>query len=99
MDHVFPGLKHNAGLSNNAFRALVKKMHITNVTPHGFRSTFRDWASEEAFQFSGETVGIPTFIKTKLELTARRPTRASPRAMVLWERYINSSMMRGVQEI
>ena len=34
-------------LSNNAFLALIKKrMHI-NVTAHGFRSTFSDWASEK----------------------------------------------------
>ena len=102
-DHVFPGLKHNKGLSNNAFRALVKKMHITNVTPHGFRSTFRDWASEEAFQFSGETVelAIAHTIKNKTEAAYRRGDQLERRRelMALWEEYIKSNMKRGGLEI
>ena len=100
MDHVFPGLKHNKGLSNNAFRALVKKMHITNVTPHGFRSTFRDWASEEAFQFSAETaeLAIAHTNKNKTEAAYRRGDQLERRRelMTEWERYIMSNMKIGV---
>ena len=56
--HVFSGWKRNTGLSNNAFLALLKKMQRSDITPHGFRSTFRDWAAEEAHQFSNETVEL-----------------------------------------
>lgn len=43
---VFPGarLKH---LSNGAMLALLKRMKRDDVTPHGFRSSFRDWAAEQ----------------------------------------------------
>jgi integrase len=44
---VFRGAKRNKSLSNNALLALLKRMRRTDITPHGFRSTFRDWASEK----------------------------------------------------
>ena len=103
MDHVFPGLKHNTGLSNNAFLTLLKTMKISNITPHGFRSTFRDWASEEAHQFSGETIELALAhrFKNKTEAAYRRGDQLERRRdlMVLWEKYINSNMTKGVQEL
>ncbi len=33
-------------LSENAMLALLKRMNVTGITVHGFRSTFRDWAAE-----------------------------------------------------
>lgn len=33
-------------LSNMSMLALIKRMRRADVTPHGFRSTFRDWAGE-----------------------------------------------------
>ena len=102
-DYVFPGLKHNTGLSNNAFLTLLKKMKVSNITPHGFRSTFRDWASEEAHQFPGETIelALAHTIKNKTEAAYRRGDQLKRRRdlMALWEHYINSNMIRGVQEI
>ena len=38
-ERVFP-------LSNMAFLQLLKRMERTDITPHGFRSSFRDWAAE-----------------------------------------------------
>ncbi len=102
-EHVFKGWKHNTGLSNGAFLALIKKMKITDVTPHGFRSTFRDWASEEAHQFPGETIelALAHTIKNKTEAAYRRGDQLERRRelMTEWERYIMSNMARGVQEI
>jgi integrase len=45
---VFAGPKKGAGLSDAAFHALLSRMGIsrTTATPHGFRSSFRDWAGE-----------------------------------------------------
>lgn len=45
-DHVFPG-QRGKGLSNMAFLQLLKRMNRTDITVHGFRSTFRDWAGEQ----------------------------------------------------
>lgn len=45
---VFPGPKAEVGLSDAAFSALLKRMGKKPgaLTPHGFRSSFRDWAGE-----------------------------------------------------
>jgi integrase len=43
---VFPGGKANRPFSSNAMLALLERMGRTDITVHGFRSTFRDWAAE-----------------------------------------------------
>jgi integrase len=45
-DYVFPGAKPNVALSNMAMAELLKRMDRLDITVHGFRSTFRDWAAE-----------------------------------------------------
>lgn len=43
---VFPGQKANRPLSNMAFKKLMDRLDIEDVTTHGFRSAFRDWAGD-----------------------------------------------------
>jgi integrase len=43
---IFPGGKPGKPLSENAMLALLERMGRTDITVHGFRSTFRDWAAE-----------------------------------------------------
>lgn len=45
-DLLFPNDLSNQPLSENAMLALLKRMGYGHVTVHGFRSTFKDWASE-----------------------------------------------------
>lgn len=47
-EYVFEGQKRHRPLSNMAMLMLLRRMRIEGVTVHGFRSTFRDWASEVA---------------------------------------------------
>ncbi|MEP5151550.1 site-specific integrase [Planktotalea sp.] len=47
-EYVFEGQKRNKPLSNMAMLMLLRRMSVEGVTVHGFRSTFRDWASEVA---------------------------------------------------
>ena len=44
-DEVFPGDNPGSGLSNMAMLALLERMGRSDVTVHGFRSSFRDWAA------------------------------------------------------
>ena len=44
--YVFPGGKSDKPLSNMAMLAVLKRMGRDDLTVHGFRSTFRDWAAE-----------------------------------------------------
>ena len=43
---VFPGQGGKRGLSNMAMLSVLRRMKRDDVTTHGFRSAFRDWASE-----------------------------------------------------
>jgi integrase len=45
---VFEGQKRHKPLSNMSMLMLLRRMSFEGVTVHGFRSTFRDWASEVA---------------------------------------------------
>ncbi|GHF69661.1 integrase [Seohaeicola zhoushanensis] len=47
-EYVFEGQKRHKPLSNMAMLMLLRRMGVEGVTVHGFRSTFRDWASESA---------------------------------------------------
>jgi integrase len=43
---VFLGQKHGAQLSDMTLTAVLRRMGRNDLTAHGFRSTFRDWAAE-----------------------------------------------------
>ena len=90
---VFSGWKQNKGLSNNALLILLKKMNRSNITVHGFRSTFRDWAAEEAHTFSNETIelALAHTIKNKAEAAYRRGDQLERRRelMAAWNDYTN----------
>ena len=47
-EYVFEGQKRHKPLSNMAMLMLLRRMAVEGVSVHGFRSTFRDWASEIA---------------------------------------------------
>ena len=44
--YVFPGGKTARPLSNMAMLTPLRRMNRGDLTAHGFRSTFRDWAAE-----------------------------------------------------
>ena len=43
---IFPGAKDGKPLSDMSLTAVLKRMERGDLTMHGFRSTFRDWAAE-----------------------------------------------------
>jgi integrase len=43
--YLFPGGKRGRPLSNMAMLKLLERMGRAELTAHGFRSTFRDWAA------------------------------------------------------
>ncbi|HYN00304.1 MAG TPA: site-specific integrase, partial [Aestuariivirgaceae bacterium] len=46
-DHVFAGNAKGKPLSSMAMTMQLRRMKRGDITVHGFRSTFRDWASEQ----------------------------------------------------
>jgi integrase len=43
---IFPGQRRGKGLSNMAMTQVLRRLDRGDVTVHGFRSSFRDWAEE-----------------------------------------------------
>jgi integrase len=47
-EHLFPGQRRGKPLSNMAMAMLLRRMGHGEITVHGMRSAFRDWAAEVA---------------------------------------------------
>ena len=70
---VFPGGQRDKPLSNMAFLQLLKRMGKGDLTAHGFRSTFRDWAAEQtAFPRDVAELALAHSIGDKVEAAYRR---------------------------
>jgi len=70
---VFPGQKRDRPLSNMVFLQLLKRMGRADLTAHGFRSTFRDWAAERtAFSREVAEMALAHTIGDKVEAAYRR---------------------------
>lgn len=72
-DFVFAGRQPGKPLSNMAMLNLLGRMGHDNLTVHGFRSTFRDWAAERT-NFPNEVVemALAHVIDDKTEAAYRR---------------------------
>ncbi len=73
-DFVFPGARSGRPLSNMAFLMLLKKrMGCGDLTAHGFRSTFRDWAAERtAYPAEAAEMALAHAVNNKVEAAYRR---------------------------
>lgn len=77
-------------LSENAMLALLKRMGFGHITVHGFRSTFKDWASETTdFPDDLSEAALAHQIRDKAKAAYKRGTMLAKRRdlMAAWERY------------
>ncbi|MDO8884930.1 site-specific integrase [Pseudotabrizicola sp.] len=93
-DYVFEGQKRHTPLSNMAMLMLLRRMQAESVTIHGFRSTFRDWASENT-DFPREVIEMSLSHKVGSAVErayARSDLLEKRRAlMAQWSRFVSSS--------
>jgi integrase len=72
-EYLFPGDKKSKPLSNMAMLKLLERMERDDVTVHGFRSTFRDWAAERTnFPREVAEMALAHVIEDKVEAAYRR---------------------------
>jgi integrase len=72
-EFLFPGGKADSGLTNMALLALLKRMNRGDLTAHGFRSTFRDWAAERTnFPREVAEMALAHAVSDKVEAAYRR---------------------------
>jgi integrase len=72
-DHIFPGGKIGEPMSNMAMAMMLKRMGRDDITVHGFRSTFRDWAAERT-NYAADVVeqALAHSVGNKVERAYRR---------------------------
>ena len=96
---VFPGLTGEKHLSNMSMAMLLRRMGKDNITVHGFRSTFRDWAAETT-QFPAEVaeMALAHTIASKVERAYRRGDLFEKRKMLMsaWAIYCRSEPQSNV---
>ncbi len=90
-DFVFPGFKRGCPLSNMAPEAVLRRAEV-DVTTHGFRSSFRDWAGDStAFARDVVEAALAHAIENKTEAAYRRSDALEKRRalMAAWAAYCN----------
>jgi integrase len=94
---IFSGhsVQKNSHMSSGTCRMVMKRMsNFSAYTPHGLRSTFRDWAAETT-HFANETLelALAHTIKNKAEAAYRRQDQLVKRAKLMeqWATFINSA--------
>ena len=96
-ESLFPSKRYNKdNMSNMSLIAIMKRMSaFAQYVPHGFRSTFRDWAAETT-DYPNETVelALAHTIKNKSEAAYRRQDQLDKRALLMedWINYIDNSI-------
>ncbi len=89
---VFPGQKLGTQLSDASLAAALRRAGGGAFTPHGFRSSFRDWAGDET-EFARETAeaALSHLVGDDSERAYRRGTALAKRRelMKAWELFLN----------
>jgi integrase len=70
---VFPGPRRALPMSNMTMLMLLRRMKRDDLTAHGFRSTFRDWAAERtAYPREVVEMALAHALENKVEAAYRR---------------------------
>jgi integrase len=93
-DFVFPGGKKGKPLSNMAMLAVLKRMDRGDLTNHGFRSSFRDWAAERTnFPREVAEMALAHTVGDKVEAAYRRGDLFQKRRQMMdgWARFCETA--------
>jgi integrase len=88
--YVFAGRSPKAPLSNMVFLMMLRRMSRTDITAHGFRSAFRDWAAEKTrFPHAVCEAALAHVVKNKTEAAYFRSDLFDQRRalMAAWEQF------------
>lgn len=100
--YVFPGRRVKKPMSNMAFIQILKRLGYSHVTPHGFRSTFRDWVSE-ATGYPSEVaeMALAHSVSDKVEAAYRRGDLLQKRFNLMddWAGYCHSPPLEDEENV
>lgn len=87
---VFPGHKRDSHLSNGAMLQVLKRLGRSDITVHGFRSTFRDWCAESTnYPADVAEMALAHTLRDKTEAAYRRGDLFEKRQRLMndWAKY------------
>jgi integrase len=93
--YAFQGRRKNRPLSNMALEMVLRRMNLTSVTVHGFRSTFRDWAGDyTTFPREVAEAALAHAVGDKSERAYRRRSALAKRRKLMnaWAKYCGSGL-------
>ena len=96
-EFVFPGIKPKKPLSNMAMLKVLQRMGRGDLTVHGFRSTFRDWAAERTeYPHEMAEMALAHTIDNKVEAAYRRGDLFKKRIRMMqdWQRHCETISAR-----
>ena len=71
--YIFEGQKPNRPISDMAMLSLMRKRFPElEAVPHGFRSTFRDWAENQSYSHRAVEYCLAHTVKNKVEAAYQR---------------------------
>jgi integrase len=97
-EYVFPGARRGKPLSIMAMLATLKRMERTDLTAHGFRSTFRDWAAEQTnYPREVAEMALAHTVGDKVEAAYRRGDLFEKRRRLMdeWQRHTETIRTAG----
>ncbi|NNV19521.1 DUF4102 domain-containing protein [Ochrobactrum pseudogrignonense] len=87
---VFPSTKPGKSLSDMTLSAVLRRMELNDVTVHGFRSSFRDWAGDET-HYPRDVIeqALAHTLESKTEAAYRRGDALEKRRKLMeaWEAF------------
>lgn len=95
---VFPGGKVGRPISNMAMLMLLRRMGRGDLTAHGFRSSFRDWAAERTtFPTAVAEMALAHTVSDKVEAAYRRGDLFQKRRQLsdAWAKYCAAAPAAG----
>jgi integrase len=96
--YVFPSPKGDNSLSNVVMLALLKRMERRDITVHGFRSSFRDWAAEQTnFPREVAEAALAHAVQSRVEAAYRRSDLFDKRHLLMekWARHCQQEQTEG----
>lgn len=97
--YIFPGRDQSKPLSDMSLTAVLRRMNRDDLTVHGFRSTFRDWAAETtAYPQHVAEMALAHTIGDKVEAAYRRGDLFTKRTRMMedWARFCNQTQSGAV---
>ena len=89
---VFPSL-HGKELHQSILPELCRKLHL-GASPHGFRSSFRDWCAETGVSREVAEACLAHVVKNRTEAAYRRSDLLEQRRAIMqaWADYVSASL-------